>query len=191
MSRVAAIARYTAIILGLCVAATLLLAFGARFADGPIFVFPGGPFASGAVADYADVDWDSLAPVREIEFQLETPPRSRTSWFIVHENTPYIPCGFCTNRLLKRWPRELERDDRLILRIDGMRVLGRAVRVPNASSEFVAVRETKNLKYGQASGALAVAEDRAASAVVAAARLAPGAPSTDEPDSWLYRIDPR
>jgi hypothetical protein len=80
MSRIAEIARYAAILLGLCAAASLLVAFGARFVDGPISVFPGGPFASGTATDYGDV--------------------------------------------FKRWPRELELDDRVILRLDGMRVLG-------------------------------------------------------------------
>ncbi len=76
--------------------------FGMRYTDGPIFVFPGGPLECGEWIPYESVDWNELAPQREIEFQLVTPARSRVTWFIVYHNRPCIPCGFCTNRLLKR-----------------------------------------------------------------------------------------
>ncbi|MEO2169887.1 MAG: hypothetical protein ABGY42_17560, partial [bacterium] len=81
--------------------------------------------------EYGAVDWDRVDPIRELELQLENPPRSRITRFLVYEGAPYIPCAFCTNRLLKRWPRELQQDDRVILRVDGMLSEGRARRIPN------------------------------------------------------------
>ena len=65
---------------GLIVSALLLLfagsvaALGLRFSDGPVFVFPGGPFRSGELIDYRDVVWGAHAATREIEFQLGSPP---------------------------------------------------------------------------------------------------------------------
>lgn len=92
---------------------------------------------------------------------------------------------------LKRWPRELEHDDRVVFRIDGMLIEGRAKRVPNDSAEYKAAKHTHALKYSQQSDTRTVAERRAANLVVGAARLAPGTQDASEPDSWLYRIDPR
>ena len=78
------------------------------------------------------------------------------TWFIVYHNRPCIPCGFCTNRLLKRWTRQLETDDRVVLRIGGKRISGRARRVKDAPAEFFSD------------------------------------PSNEQqPNSWLYHIDPR
>jgi len=163
----------------------------ARFSDGPIIVFPGGPLTSGIPTEYGTVDWSRLAHIQEFELQLETPSRSRITRVFIHGNVPYVPCAFCTNRVLKRWPRELERDDRVVFRIDGMLIEGRAKRVPNDSAEYKAARHAHALKYSQQSGTSAAAERRAADLVVGAARLAPGTQDASEPDSWLYRIDPR
>jgi hypothetical protein len=169
----------------------VLVAVVARFSDGPISVFPGGPLISGIPTEYGGVDWSRVAQIREIELQLETPARSRTTRFFIHDGTPYVPCAFCNNRLLKRWPRELEYDDRVVLRVGGMLIEGRARRVPNESAEYAAARHAHALKYSDRSNARSAAEGRAASLVVLAARLVPGAPDASEPDSWLYRIDPR
>ncbi len=163
----------------------------ARFSDGPIIVFPGGPLSYGIPTEYESVDWSRVAHIREFEFQLETPPRSRTTRVFIHANTPYVPCAFCTNRFLKRWPRELEHDDRVVFRIDGMLIEGRATRVPNDSAEYEAAKHTHALKYSRQSDTRTAAERRAANLVVGAARLASGAEDASEPASWLYRIDPR
>jgi len=171
--------------------AVTLVAVVARFSDGPIFVFPGGPLISGTPTKYESVDWSRVANVREVELQLETPPRSRITRLIIYENAPYIPCAFCTNRILKHWPRELEQDDRVILRVDGMLIEGRARRVANDSAEYLAARRAHAVKYVQPSDIRTSAESRAANVVVGAARLVPGKESTSEQDSWLYRIDSR
>ena len=163
----------------------------ARFSDGPIIVFPGGPLTSGIPTEYGAVDWSRLAHIREIEFQLITPPRSRTTRVWIHDDAPYVPCSFCTNRVLKRWPRELERDDRVVIRIDGMLIEGRARRVANDSAEFEAAKHTRALRHSQQSDFRSAAEDRAADLVVGVARQAPGTQGASETDWWLYRIDPR
>ena len=191
MQLLAKILRIGAIALGIVLTALATVWFGARFADGPIAVFPGGPFTSGTYTEYGDVDWASLAHVRELEFQLITPPISRTAWFTVHDGAPYIHCSFCTNRILKRWPRELERDNRIIVRIGGALVPGRAVRVPDPSAEYLAVSRASREKYGGSSGLRAAAERHAASVVIGAAAYAPGAGAEGESDRWLFRVEPR
>ena len=191
MSRAKRSFRITLQCASLLTVAVALVAVGARFSDGPIFAFPGGPLISGTPTEYESIEWSRVANVREVEFQLENPPRSRITRLIIHENAPYIACAFCTNRVLKHWPRELEQDDRVVLRVDGMLIEGRARRVANDSEEYAAARRAHALKYVQPSDILTEAESRAANLVVGAAHLVPGEASTSEPDSWLYRVDPR
>jgi hypothetical protein len=188
---VANILRFGAFALGVTLATIVAVWLGARFADGPIAVFPGGPFTSGVHTEYGDVDWARLGHLRELEFQLVTPPKSRTAWFTVHKGIPYIHCAFCTNRTLKKWPRELERDNRIIVRIGGMRIPGRAVRVPDPSEELLAVRRASRDKYSGPSGLRAAAESGAASVVVGVAESVPGAEAEGEPDSWRFRVETR
>jgi len=130
------------------------------------------------------MDWPSVSNVREVELQLLAPVRSRTTWLLVEEGTPYIPCAFCTNHFLKRWPRELEGDNRVILRVSGQRIEGRAVRVVDAE-EVVAVARRSAQKYG---GSRAVS-----AAVEAAESNVNKRPEDDAPDAsyWLFRIEPR
>jgi hypothetical protein len=96
------------------------LLVGARFADGPIAIVAGGPFTSGEVFRGPEPDWSFVRDVREVEFQLLDPPRSRTTWILDHEGKAYIPSGYMTSwwgRIWKRWPHEAEKDPRVILRI--------------------------------------------------------------------------
>lgn len=96
------------------------LLVGARFADGPIAIIAGGPFTSGELVGGAEPDWSFVGDVREVEFQLLDPARSRTTWILDHEGKAYIPCGYMTSwwgQIWKRWPLEAERDPRILLRI--------------------------------------------------------------------------
>jgi hypothetical protein len=111
-------------ILGVLVVVLLVaiggLAAGARFADGPIAIFAGGPFTSGELVSGPEPDWSFVRDVQEVEFQLLDPPRSRTTWILYHEGKAYIPCGYMTSwwgKLWKQWPREAEKDPRILLRI--------------------------------------------------------------------------
>lgn len=99
-----------------------LLLFGARLADGPIEIVAGGPFSSGEMVSGPEPDWSFVRDASTVEFQLITPPRSRTTWIIEHEGKIYIPCGYMTTtwgKIWKKWPVEAELDGRAILRVDG------------------------------------------------------------------------
>jgi hypothetical protein len=96
------------------------LLVGARFADGPIAIIAGGPFTSGELVSGPEPDWSFVRDVREVEFQLLDPARSRTTWILHHEGKAYIPCGYMTTwwgKIWKRWPLEAEKDPRILLRI--------------------------------------------------------------------------
>ena len=102
----------------LVLVASLLV--GARFADGPIAIIAGGPFTSGKLVSGSEPDWAFVRDVREVEFQLLHPPRSRTTWILYHDGKAYIPCGYMTTwwgRIWKQWPLEAEEDPRILLRI--------------------------------------------------------------------------
>ena len=111
------------IAVGLIVVVALLvggLLIGARFADGPIAILAGGPFETGELVSGPEPDWSFVADVREVEFQLLEPARSRTTWILQHEGKAYIPCGYMTSwwgRIWKQWPIEAQKDPRIILRI--------------------------------------------------------------------------
>jgi hypothetical protein len=103
----------------LIVAITLLLV-AARFADGPLAIVAGGPFTSGTLVTGPEPDWSFVHDVREVEFQLMEPARSRTTWILDHEGKAYIPSGYMTSwwgKLWKQWPHEAEKDPRILLRI--------------------------------------------------------------------------
>jgi hypothetical protein len=107
-------------LIALLVFAIGALLVGARFADGPIAIIAGGPFTSGKLVSGPEPDWSFVRDVREVQFQLLTPPRSRTTWILYHEGKAYIPCGYMTTwwgRIWKKWPLEAEKDPRIILRI--------------------------------------------------------------------------
>jgi hypothetical protein len=104
----------------------------ARFHDGPLAIVAGGPFASGEAVTGPEPDWSFAREIAEVEFQLVDPPRSRTTWILVHEGRAYIPSGYMTTwwgRIWKRWPHEAEKDPRVLLRIDGKIYERRLVRI--------------------------------------------------------------
>ena len=114
------ILRVVGALLGLGVLALVLLLVAARFADGPIAIVAGGPFRSGELVSGPEPDWAFARDVREVEFQLLDPPRSRTTWILEHAGKVYIPCGYMDTawgRFWKQWPIEAESDGRAILRI--------------------------------------------------------------------------
>ena len=104
------------------------LLVGARFADGPIAIVAGGPFTSGELVSGPEPDWSFVGGVREVEFQLLDPARSRTTWILYHEGKPYIPCGYMTTwwgKIWKQWPL----DPRILLRIGDALYERRLVRI--------------------------------------------------------------
>ena len=59
------------VIQGAILLAIVLVLVGvvARFSDGPIVVFPGGPLTSGTPTKYEDVDWSRVAHIGEFELR--------------------------------------------------------------------------------------------------------------------------
>ncbi len=105
------------LMLVLLVAGTLI---GARFADGPIEIIAGGPFTTGELVTGPEPDWSFVRNIREVEFQLVDPARSRVTWILEHEGKIYIPCGYMTTtwgKIWKQWPIEAVKDGRAILRL--------------------------------------------------------------------------
>ena len=109
----------------LALIAILVLSIGglvirARYSDGPLAIIAGGPFTSGQLVAGPEPDWSFVHDIQEVEFQLLTPERSRTTWIIEHEGKAYIPSGYMTTwwgKLWKHWPLEAEKDPRVLLRI--------------------------------------------------------------------------
>ena len=61
-----------------------------------------------------------MRSIREVEFQLVDPARSRVTWILEHEGKIYVPCGYMTTtwgKIWKQWPIEAVKDGRAILRI--------------------------------------------------------------------------
>ena len=77
------------ILLGGILAGAVVLSIVARFSDGPIAAFAGGPLVAGELVTEAVDNWTFVEDVETVEFQLEHPARSRTVWIIVHEGQLY------------------------------------------------------------------------------------------------------
>jgi hypothetical protein len=108
-------------LLGIVVAVALLVGLvvlGARFHDGPLGPLPGGPLRAGERVVEPVADWSFAADVAEVELQLDSEDRSRTTWILVRDGKAYVPCslGYPPG---KRWYRDAVEDGRATLRIDG------------------------------------------------------------------------
>lgn len=163
-----------------------------RRADGPVLIFAGGPLRSGEPVALGDLDWTALDAKTELELEIVGAGSSRTLWFSVHEGIPYVACDLdCAGGLLARWPQQIERDDRVAVRIDGKRMAGRLVHVPHGTAEYAAVRAGRLQKYSGTGGGRAAAEATAHNTVVEVGEVLTGRAARDEPGDRLYRIDPR
>jgi hypothetical protein len=118
--------RWIGIAIGVLVLCVGALAIGARFSDGPIAMFPGGPFRSGEWVEAADVDWSFATDLEEIELQSDD--RSRTTWILVLDGEPYVPCalGFPPG---KRWHQDALESPDAVVRVQGKRYRRRLARV--------------------------------------------------------------
>lgn len=95
--------------------------FAARFADGPWEMIAGGPFTSGTLQS-TEPDWVFVKDIGEVEFQLEEPAASRTTWVMEHNNRVFIPCGYMNStlgRIWKQWPIQVRDNPKAILRVQG------------------------------------------------------------------------
>ncbi len=181
-----------AAIVGLLFAMLAGGAFLLSRADGPVFVFAGGPLRSGEQVDLAGMDWVALDELHELELEIVGTASSRTLWFSIHEGVPYVACDLdCIDGRLTRWPQQIDRDDRVVIRIDAKRANGRLILVPHGSAEYEAVRAGRVRKYSGNEGGRAAAETAAHAAVVDVGEILTGRSKRTEPGDRLYRVDPR
>ncbi len=181
-----------AAIAGLLLAILAGGAFLLSRADGPVFVFAGGPLRSGEQVDFVDMNWDALDELHELELEIVGAASSRILWFSVHEGVPYVACDLdCIDGRLTRWPQQIERNDRVVIRIDSKRVEARLTHVPHGSAEYEAARVGRERKYSGDEGGRAAAETAAHSMVVEVGEVLTGRSKREEPGDRLYRVDPR
>jgi len=148
------------------VASACLVAVAARFSDGPIGPFPGGPLVAGELVRDAAPDWSFATDMGSIELEVDPEsPLSRTVWLAVVGGVLYVPCGFPET---KTWPHQALRDARVVLRIDGRRYERQAVRESDPARLRLLGAEVAR-KYGVGDEAAAVAGE----------------------DVWFFRMDPR
>lgn len=160
-------------------------------ADGPVNIFAGGPLRSGEKVALAEMKWSSLDTLHELEMEIVTAASSRTLWFSVYDGVPYIGCDLdCIGGRLARWPQQIERDNRVVLRIDSKRVDGRLIHVPHGTEEYKAARAARELKYSGAEGGRAASSTAAHSTVVGVGELLTGRDQRAEPGDRLYRVAP-
>ena len=133
-------------LLGVGASVLLIIALAARMSDGPIGPFPGGPLKEGPIAMRPVTDWAFAADVLLMELQLLKPPRSRTTYVIVHEGKLYVPAGFLNVPVWKQWPEQALADGRAIVRIEGKRYGTRVVRVTDPPL-FAALAKLASDKY--------------------------------------------
>ena len=116
---------YLVILLG---AAGSCVAYGARFADGPVAIFPGGPFQSGEIVEDPAADLSFAADHETIELQSGEERHSRTVWIVVVDGEAYVPCSL-TFPPGKTWHKEALVHPNAEVRIDGKRYHRRLERV--------------------------------------------------------------
>ena len=109
----------------------VIVAFAARWHDGPLGPFPGGAM-TGEVVDAPVPDWGALLPANadlgeHIEVQVSPDaPRAVTTSYIVRNGKLYV---FALLGARKSWPAFALANDRVIVRYGGKLYPLRAVRV--------------------------------------------------------------
>jgi len=139
--------RIIGFLLACVVVLPVVVAFGARFHDGPVGLFPGGPLEAGTLVENPVTDWNFAQAENTIELQLLSQQRSRTTWILVHDGAAFIPCaiGFPPG---KTWHQHAVQDGRAVLRIEGQRypVTLERVEDPELSAALAAIVKDK---YGR------------------------------------------
>ena len=132
------------VVVGL-IAAVVLVVVGARFHDGPLGPLPGGSLTRGILVTEPVRDWTFAADVQEVELQLESQSKSRTTWIVVHQGKAYIPAATAFPPG-KTWHRAALDDGRAIVRIAGKRYPVTLVKLEDPPL-FTAVIEVAKQKY--------------------------------------------
>ena len=137
--------RWVVRIVALLVVVIALLFVGARFHDGPLGPIPGGPLASGELVTQPVEDWSFATDVAEVELQLASQSRSRTTWIVVHEGRAYVPASteFPPG---KTWHRSALEDGRATLRIAGKRYPVTLAKLDD-TARIAAIRDVGLRKY--------------------------------------------
>lgn len=139
------ILKWLGIALGTLLAGVLLVAFAARFADGPLGPFPGGPLEAGEWVEPVPGDWSFATHTQELDLQLESPVGSRRTWLVVRDGVLHIPCGLPNQ--LKRWPHQALRDGRAVLRLEGKLYPVQLTQVTDLD-RLTALAQDSSRKYG-------------------------------------------
>jgi hypothetical protein len=95
-------------------------------------VFSGGPLISGELYRGSEPDWAFVNEVPTLELQLLNPAQSRRIWVASVQGKMYVWSGYMNSvvgQLWKSWPAQAELDDRVVVRIDGIRYERRLVRI--------------------------------------------------------------
>jgi hypothetical protein len=122
--------RVAALGIGLLATMGMAIAFAARFHDGPLGPFPGGPF-QGAVERGPEPDWSFLDRTNGIDLEVDSAhPRSVHVWVLRDGNAVYVPSAFAAK---KKWPAQVVADPRVRLRVGGRVYERRAARVTDAA----------------------------------------------------------
>ncbi len=181
-----------AILVGVLAISYLVVSQLLARADGPVFVFAGGPFQTGEIIEFDDFDWTAADELHELELEIVGAERSRILWFSVDRGVPYVACDLdCVDGVLKRWPQEIADDDRVVVRIEGQRIEGRLIHVPHGSTEYTEAKVRRSEKYSGNDGGRAAAETAAHNTVVDVGESLTGRDQRAEPGDRLFRIAPR
>ncbi len=159
-------------IIGAVLALVLVLLVGARFADGPLAIIPGGPLEAGELVTGPEPDWTFASDIKEMEFQLLEPPQSRTIWLQVYDKKLYVVSGYMNSalgKIWKQWPAQALLDGRAVIRIDGKRYERNLVRILDDRPVLEGIASEINRKYGAP-----LTADMAASG-----------------DAWFFAVEPR
>ena len=149
---------YTVVIVGGLV---LVIAMLARFSDGPVGPFPGGPL-QGVLTMGPEPAWSSLLENEDnIELQVNaSDPRSLRVWFVLHNGAVHVPSAWAPR---KKWPAQVEADPRVVLRTRGRLYERHATRVTDPAVIDTLIGLVSE-KYGAGRG--------------------------DPETTWFFRLDP-
>ena len=129
-----------------------------RLHDGPIEFIPwftistGGPFRSGELEPSPD-NWTFLKERQEIEMETLNLGTTKTIWTMVVDGRLFVASGrrqTWYGQLWKQWPRRIESDDRIILRIDDALYEQRLVPITEGDIILPILQESWR-KYGRGS----------------------------------------
>lgn len=163
------LSRALSVVLITCVGLILALNLLMRFSDGPMEIISGGPFTTGKLIP-TQSSWTSIRDRNTIEFQTLDPVSSRTVWLAVHDEKLFIISGYMNTYfggIWKQWPHYLDKDDRIIIRVDDRLSEHRLKRVHDGPDVGPVLSEFSR-KYGDG--------------------LASDGSAVSNGDSWLYEV---